>query len=165
LLLVPMAAAAMVMKVVSPHILARQGYRRVLVINTVLMGSTLAAFSGVDAHTPLGWVLLLSAALGFFNSMQFSAMNSLAYADINAAQTSMASTMASTLQQLAMSWGLALGTQLTAYLLRDAPHPGAIEVSTALHTTFIVLGAATVLSALSFCTLHAQDGAAISAAK
>jgi EmrB/QacA subfamily drug resistance transporter len=164
LLLMPMAAAAMLMKLLSPRILARHGYRRVLITNTALLGATIAAFSLVDTDTPLIGVVLLSAAQGFFNSMQFAAMNSMAYADVDATHTSMASTIASTLQQLAMSFGLALGTLMAAQLLGDAPTHDASEVSAALHGSFVVLGLFTILSSLSFCTLRDQDGAALSAA-
>jgi EmrB/QacA subfamily drug resistance transporter len=113
LLMTPMAAAAMAMKATAPRILASHGYRGVLTVNTVMIGLTIGLFSLVNVDTPLVVVVLLGAAQGFFNSLQFSSMNSMAYADIDASKSSMASTIASTLQQMSMSFGLAFGSILT----------------------------------------------------
>jgi hypothetical protein len=46
---------------------------------------------------------------GLFDSLQFTSMNSMAYADIESPDTSMASTIASSRQQMSMSFGLAWG--------------------------------------------------------
>lgn len=162
LLLIPMAAAAMVMKVLAPYLLARYGFRRVLMVNTLLIGVTIALFSQVTADTPLWLVVALGAAQGLFNSLQFSSMNSVAYADIEAAQSSMAATLASTLQQMSMSFGLAFGTWLTAsYLGGDTPGQQA-GITSALHATFLTLGALTLMSSLSFRALRPDDGEAVS---
>jgi EmrB/QacA subfamily drug resistance transporter len=162
LLLIPMAAAAMVMKVLAPSLLARCGFRTVLTVNTLLIGVTIALFSQVTADTPLWLVVALGAAQGLFNSLQFSSMNSIAYADIEAAQSSMAATIASTLQQMSMSFGLAFGTWLTAsYLGADtADHQAGIR--NALHATFLTLGALTLMSSMSFRALRPDDGEAVS---
>ena len=93
LLMMPAAIAAMAMKALAAPMLKRFGYRQVLIVNTLLVACAIASYS-----------------LGLFNSLQFSSMNSMAYADINDADTAMASTMASTLQQMSMSFGLAFGT-------------------------------------------------------
>ena len=58
-------------------------------------------------------------ATALFNSLQLSGMNSMAYADIDAAVT----TMASTLQQMSMSFGPVFGPLITAVLLRVCPSP------------------------------------------
>ena len=162
LLLMPLAAAAMLMKMVASRILARHGYRTVLIVNTLMIGVTISLFSCVDAGSSLGLVVALCLAQGFFNSLQFSSMNSMAFADIDAPNASMASGIASTLQQLSMSLGLALGSLLTAYFLGDLPQSDRVAVSGALHHAFLTLGALTMASSLSFWTLRAHDGEAVS---
>ena len=162
LLLMPLAAAAMLMKMVASRILARHGYRTVLIVNTLMIGVTISLFSCVDAGSSLGLVVALCLAQGFFNSLQFSSMNSMAFADIDAPNASMASGIASTLQQLSMSLGLALGSLLTAYFLGDLPQSDRVAVSSALHHAFLTLGALTMASSLSFWTLRAHDGEAVS---
>ena len=53
--------------------------------------------------------------------MQFSSMNTLAYADVEGADTSMASTLASSMQQLSMSFGLAAGSLVAGWFLAGLP--------------------------------------------
>jgi len=162
LLMMPMAAAAMGMKLIASRILARYGYRKVLIVNTLMIGMTVTLFSFVATGTPLLSVVLLSLAQGFFNSLQFTSMNSMAYADIEAKDTSMASTIASSMQQLSMSFGLACGSLVTAWYLGNVPQTDHLAVGSALHHAFITLGVLTMLSSLSFWTLRPGDGNAVS---
>ncbi len=162
LLMMPVAAAAMFMKLVATRILARFGYRRVLVVNTVLIGLTISLFSLVAANTPLWLIVGLSLVQGFFNSLQFTSMNSMAYSDIEAQDSSMASTIGSSMQQLSMSFGLACGTLVTAWYLGDIPQTNRFAVTQALHHAFLLLGAITLLSSLSFWALRPGDGSAVS---
>ena len=162
LLMMPMAAAAMSMKLISVRILARFGYRRVLIVNTVMIGVTISLFSMVAPGTPLAAIVALGLAQGFFNSLQFSSMNSMAYADIEPADSSMASTIASSLQQMSMSFGLACGSLVTAWYLGELPQSDQVAVSSALHHAFLTLGALTLLSSLSFWALRPEDGESVS---
>jgi EmrB/QacA subfamily drug resistance transporter len=162
LLMMPSALAAMGMKAVAARFLARLGYRRVLIVNTVLIGVTVCLFSQVGAGTPLWLIVLLSLAQGFFNSLQFTSMNSLAFADIEPQDTSMASTLSSSLQQLSMSFGLACGSLVTAFYLGDVPQTDRLAVTSSLHHAFITVGVITILSSLSFWTLKNDDGSAVS---
>jgi len=164
LLMMPSALAAMGMKAMAPRFLSRFGYRQVLIVNTVLIGFTIYGFSLVGAETPLWCVVLLSLAQGFFNSLQFTSMNSLAFADIEPRDTSMASTLSSSLQQLSMSFGLACGSLVTAWYLGDVPQTDHAAVLSSLHHAFWTVGTITVLSSLSFWALRRDDGSAISRA-
>ena len=112
----------------------------------------------------LGLVLSLplGLALGLFNSLQFSSMNSMAYADIDTADTAMASTMASTFQQMSMSFGLAFGSLTTAYFLNGLSQSDRVAVTSSLHHAFLALAALTVVSSLSFWTLRPHDGESVS---
>ena len=74
----------------------------------------------------------------------------------------MASSIASSLQQLSMSFGLACGSLVTAWYLGDQPQSDPQAVIGALHHAFLTLGALTVISSLSFWTLRRDDGANVS---
>lgn len=161
LLMMPTALAAMGMKLVAPRVLRRFGYRRVLVSNTVMIGLTIGLYALITESTPVAAIVALSLSLGFFNSLQFSSMNSMAYADIESKDSSMASTLASSLQQLSMSFGLACGSIITAWYLGDLPQTERSFVTGALHHAFLTLGALTILSSLSFWTLRASDGESV----
>jgi len=162
LLMMPAVAAAMGMKFFSAPILKRLGYRKVLTINTVMIGVTISLFSGVVPGTPIAVIVALGLAQGFFNSLQFSSMNSMAYADIKTSDSSMASTIASSLQQMSMSFGLACGSLVTAWFLGDLLQSDRVAVTNALHHAFLTLGALTMISSLSFWTLRAKDGESVS---
>lgn len=162
LLMMPIAAAAMVMKLISVTVLRRFGYRKVLIVNTVMIGVTICLLAIITPTTPIWVILLLGLAQGFFNSLQFSSMNSMAYADIKTEDSSMASTIASSMQQMSMSFGLAFGSIIAAWYLGDLPQSDRTAVVSALHHAFLTLGGLTILSSLSFWTLRANDGESVS---
>jgi MFS family permease len=162
LLMMPAALAAMGMKVFSVGLLRRFGYRRILIVNTVTIGVTICLFSFVGAGTPVGFIVALGLVQGFFNSMQFSSINTMAYADIGPGDSSMASSMASTMQQISMSFGLVCGSIATAFFLGDLPQSDRLAVTGALHDAFLTLGVLTMLSSLTFWTLRPGDGDSVS---
>jgi len=164
LLMMPTAAAAMGMKLISARVLGRFGYRRVLIVNTLMIGAIIKLYSLVSAQTPLIAIILIGLALGFFNSLQFSSMNSMAYADIETNDSSMASTIASSFQQISMSFGLAFGSLVTAWYLGPVAQSDRLAVTAALHHAFLTLGGLTIVSSLSFWTLRASDGESVSRA-
>lgn len=162
LLMMPSAAAAITMKAATKPILNRLGYKRVLTVNTVLIGCAIATFSLVGPATPWWAIVLIALCLGFFNSLQFSAMNTLAYADVEGPDTSMASTIASSMQQLSMSFGLAAGSLVAAWFLDGLPQTDRGQVTSALHHAFLTLAAITIASSATFWKLRARDGEAVS---
>ena len=162
LLMMPVAAAAMFMKLIASRVLARFGYRRVLILNTVMIGVVVCLFSLVTPATPITLIVLLGLAMGFFNSLQYTSMNSMAFADIEPHDSSMASTIASSLQQMSMSFGLACGSLIAGWYLGDLPQTDRAAVTTALHYAFLTLGGLTMLSSLSFWSLNPRDGESVS---
>ena len=162
LLMMPAALAAMGMKLVSQRLLQRFGYKPILIVNTVLISLTIGLFSLIDAQTPLGFIVMLSLMQGFFNSMQFSSMNSLAYADIEQQDSSMASTISSSFQQLSMSFGLAAGSIVTAWYLGNVVQTDRVLVTSALHHAFLTLAGITLVSSVTFWALRRGDGDSIS---
>jgi EmrB/QacA subfamily drug resistance transporter len=165
LLMMPTAAAAMGMKLIASKVLARFGYRQVLVVNTICIGITIGLFSLVGPSTPWYAIAGIGLLQGFFNSLQFSSMNTLAYSDIEARDSSMASTIASSFQQLSMSFGLAAGSLVTAWFLGRVPQTDQAMVTSALHHAFQFLAVTTMFSSLVFWRLRRGDGESISKGK
>ncbi len=162
LLMMPAAAAAMGMKVISTAMLRRFGYRQVLIVNTVLVACTIAGYTWIGPGAAILGIVTLGLLMGLFNSLQFSSMNSMAYADIDARDTAMASTIASTMQQLSLSFGLACGSLVTAFYLGGLPQQEPLAVTGALHHAFLTLAALTLVSSLAFWALRATDGESVS---
>ena len=92
-------------------------------------------------------------------------MNSMAFADIDTPDSSMASTISASLQQMSMSFGLACGSLIAGWYLGDLPQTDRAAVTTALHHAFMTLGVLTMLASLSFWSLRAGDGESVSRGK
>jgi EmrB/QacA subfamily drug resistance transporter len=162
LLILPQSVAAISLKMTMPIILTRFGHRKVLVVNTILLGVLISFFATIGAHTSIVVIALQAAMFGFLSSLQFTSMNTLAYADVQEADTSMASTIASTMQQMAMSFGVAAASLTTAVFIPDRFRTDSSQMIHGIHLAFLVLGGLTVLSAIVFRELHEEDGASVS---
>jgi EmrB/QacA subfamily drug resistance transporter len=163
LMIMPQALAAISFKFTLPVILKRFGYRQVLIANTVMLGVMLMLFSGVDTGTAPWAIALLAFAFGFFTSTQYTSMNTLAYADVTNEQASGASSIASTVQQMAVSFGVATASLVAALFIPDHTRATQQEMIHGIHLALRTLGAWTVVSTLVFGELKAGDGAAVSA--
>jgi EmrB/QacA subfamily drug resistance transporter len=162
LLLMPQSIAALGLKMSVPRILTRFGYRRVLLSNTLLMGGAIALFAVVGPHTPIPVIVLLAAVFGFLASLQYTSMNTLAFADVAGPDASMASTMVSTFQQMSLSFGVATASLVTAIFIPDRFRAGPGELLHGVHHALLALGALTMVSALVFRGLRPGDGATVS---
>ncbi len=158
LLTMPTAAAAMLMKATSRPLLARFGHRTILIANTLFIGVVVMIFSQVGPGTPVWAILALSFIQGFFMSLQFTAMNSLAYADVADTDASKASSIASTAQQLSLSFGVAFASLVAGWFLRGLDQTNPAAVVPALHHAFITMGILTMISSATFWGLHDSDG-------
>jgi EmrB/QacA subfamily drug resistance transporter len=162
LLIMPQAIAAMSLKMTMPRIISYFGYRGVLVSNTLILGVLILLFAGIGVGTPVWLIVALAFCYGFFSSLQYTCMNTLVYSDVAAEQTSGASSIASTMQQMSMSFGVAIASLLTALFIPDRFHSDAAQMIHGVHYAFFVLGGITVLSTLVFRELKSGDGAATS---
>ena len=158
LLLMPQAIAAMLLKMTIPRVLERFGYRRVLLVNTILMGGAIALFATIGPGTPVVVIVIQALFFGFFASLQYTSMNTLVYADVSAPDASMASTIASTLQQMSLSFGVAGASLAAALFIPDGFRSVPGEMIHGIHAALLVLGGLTVLSALVFRELKPGDG-------
>ncbi|HTJ31204.1 MAG TPA: DHA2 family efflux MFS transporter permease subunit [Acidobacteriaceae bacterium] len=162
LLITPQALGALCMKGVMPRILAWIGYRCVLVSNTVFIGILLISFATIGLHTPI-WLIALQAFLyGAFTSLQYSSMNTLVYADITDTQTSNASSIASTMQQMSISFGVAAAGLTTALFVPAYAYTNRNLMIHGLHKALIVLGVVTIISTIVFRSLQQSDGESVS---
>ncbi len=162
LLVLPQAIASIGLKTFMPAILARLGYRNVLVFNTIVVGLLIMSFATVGVETPIWRIVLQAFTLGFFTSMQYTSMNTLVYADVSGSQTSGASTIAATGQQLAISFGVAGASLIAAIFVPAGLHTHAGTMIYGVQQAFLILGVMTVLSSVVFMELKRDDGDAVS---
>ncbi len=156
LLIMPQAIAAMSLKLTMPKILNRLGYRTVLVSNTIALGLLILLFATIGVGTPVWLIVIQAFGFGFFSSLQYTSMNTLVYSDVADEDASNASTIASTVQQLSMSFGVASASLVTSVFIEDRFHSNPGEMIQGIHKAFFILGGLTMLSTMVFRTLKAR---------
>jgi EmrB/QacA subfamily drug resistance transporter len=162
LLIMPQALGALSVKAVMRPVLRMFGYRAVLIGNTTTIGVLLALFARIGKETPVAIILLLQFCYGWFTSLQYTCMNTLVYADTEEEEASSASSIASTMQQLSMSFGVALAGMMSALFLSNSAASVSHQVIGGIQKAFLILGGLTIVSALVFAGLRAADGGDIS---
>jgi EmrB/QacA subfamily drug resistance transporter len=165
LMIMPQALAAITFKFTLPMILKRFGYRQVLIVNTVMLGVMLLLFSAIDVGTPAWLIAALAFGYGFFTSTQYTSLNTLAYADVTGEQASGASTIASTVQQMAVSFGVASASLAAALFIPGHERASAPEMIHGIHLAIRALAVWTIVSTIVFGELRSNDGEAVSAHK
>jgi len=164
LLIMPQALASMSTKFLLPKILNRIGYRGVLISNTIVLGLLLLLFATIGQHTPVWLIVIQAFCYGAFTSLQYTSMNTLVYADVSEEETSSASSIASTMQQMSISFGVATAGLATAFFVpRVRSNPA--EMIHGVHEALLVLGVFTILSTVIFSKLKSGDGQNVSQQK
>ncbi|BDC26151.1 High-copy suppressor of rspA [Bordetella parapertussis] len=151
------AAGALLMKFVATPIVTRYGFRRVLTINAILTGLFIVACAAFTPVTPAWAMIAVLLAGGFFRSLQFTAVNTLTYADIGPERMSRASSFAAMAQQLGISLGVGVAA-VTLNVSMAARGAASLAIGDVV-VGFMVVGALCMLSVLSFRRLAPSAGA------
>ncbi|MGH8518238.1 MAG: MFS transporter, partial [Panacagrimonas sp.] len=154
------AVGAMAMKAIAPGLTRRFGFRRLLVHNTVLCALALAVCGWLSPHWPITLALAFLVLTGFLRSLQFTCANALAFADIAERDMSQATSASSTAQQLALSLGVGLASQLLnlSLALRGDTQLAPVDFTWA----FTGLAMVSLLALLSFRALEPGAGESVS---
>ncbi len=153
----PMALTAMFGKSSVIRILNTFGYRRTLMTNTFIIGILICCLGIPGIQNSIWWFVPIIAVLGFFNSIQFTSMNTISIADLRNSHTSSGNSLLAVNQQLAIGFGIAFGLivlklfESNTALMHGNPH-------LAFRYTFLVVGILTILSGFVFRRLHTKDG-------
>jgi len=151
LMMVPQALGSICAKWGIDRLLTHFGYRRLLLGNTMIVSVLLALFALLGPTTPVLLIVLLTFLYGSFMGMQYTIMNTLIYTDLDIKHASMASSMASTAQYLAMSFGIALATLLMEGMLHGPAHQSYVI---AFRWTVLVLALITAVAGRMFTQLR-----------
>jgi EmrB/QacA subfamily drug resistance transporter len=162
LLIMPQALAAISINAVIPRLLALFGYRGVLVSNTIIIGLLLFVFATIGLTTPVWAIVVLGFLYGGFTALQYTSMNTLVYADTTEDETSAANSIFSTVQQMAISFGVATAGLATAFFLPKYSQSNSVLMIEGLHKALFSLGILTILSTIVFRSLKREDGQVVS---
>ena len=152
------ALGALSMKIVATNVLRKFGFRTVLVVNGLIATAFLAACAGFNPFTPVWMMMIILLAGGFFRSLEFTSINTIAYAEVERHRVAKATALTSVDQQLSLSAGVAIGAlavEITTYVrgthgtLQAADFPPA----------FIIVALLSAISVLFFIRLAPDAGA------
>lgn len=160
MLLVPIALGVLLVKPLSFYILQFFGYKKFLILNTLCVALSLWSFSSINASSSAYYIGFLTFVYGFLIATQYTGMNSLAYADLTQDSTSAATSIMSTIQQLAQSFGVAAGAIMLGFFSSDSAGHTLLTIQT-FHHTFYVMGIFTATTVFIFATMKQGDGDAL----
>lgn len=155
-LLMPLALASIAAKPFTKPLMNRFGYRNLLTFNTRLIGVLIMSLALFNAQSPLWLIVVFLTILGGCNSVQFTSMNTITMADLRANQMSSGNSLIAVNQQLALSFGIAIGALLVQIFSRM--NYFAHNIATSFRLTFVILGLFTFFSSWIFARLHSTDG-------
>lgn len=159
MMMLPVAIASMSMKKLTTPLITRHGYRRVLVVNTLLVGLTMASFAFASPEQPLALRIAQLAVFGAVNSLQFTAMNTLTLKDLSPSTASSGNSLLSMVQMLAMGMGVAAAGAVLAAFTAFFGGEGAQTLSS-FRATFATMALITIASAGIFWQLAESDSRA-----
>ena len=152
-------AGAMVMKALAPRVLRRFGFRPVLVWNGLLASLLLCGFGLFRADTPYALMVGVLLASGFLRSLQFTSINAIAYADIEPARMSQASSLAAMAQQIALALGVTVGGYALSISSTLTGQPEGMPINFTF--AFLTVGLISAMSVIRMSTLPADAGAEV----
>ena len=147
IMMTPVVLGSLFSKPIIRPIISRVGYRRFLLINTILVGTCIASFALTTADTPIWLRALHFFIFGTLNSLQFVTMNTLTLKDLPQQDASSGNSFLSMIMMLSVSIGIAMaGTLLNIF----TDYYGDENITQAFHTTLLCLGAINIITAFIF---------------
>jgi DHA2 family multidrug resistance protein-like MFS transporter len=147
LLMIPTVLGSLASKPIIRQIIQRFGYRKVLLVNTLLVGACIASFALTTADTPIWLRALHFFIFGMLNSLQFVSMNTLTLKDLPQQDASSGNSFLSMIMMVSMSIGVALaGTLVNVF----TAYYGVENITKAFHSTLIFMGCINIITACIF---------------
>ena len=151
---------ALGMKTIIPIVLRRFGFRSALAVNAIVSAFMVGLCATFVPGAPFAWIVGVLLVGGFFRSLQYTSLNTIAYADIDPRYLSRATSLVAVAQQLSLSVSVALGASLVELTLAWR---GAETITAAdFQPTWIIVSLISAATALVFWRLPPDAGAEVS---
>ena len=157
------ALGSMFMKAAVASVLHRFGYRNVLIYNALISSAFLMACASFVQGIPFAAMIAILLSGGFFRSLQFTSINTIAYAEIEPAKMSRATAMVAAAQQLSLSTGVAVGALVVELTLR-LRHSTSMGIND-FPPAFLFVGLLSASAVFIFMRLPHDAGAELSGRK
>ncbi|RWD80747.1 MAG: MFS transporter [Mesorhizobium sp.] len=153
------AIGAIGMKFVTALLFRLAGFRRVLILGSLVAAASIAIYGLFTPETPYALMLAILLVGGFIRSMFFTGVNALSYAEISAADTSKATPIVAVFQQLSIALGVALAGGILE--VSTSIHGGPLTLGD-FHIAFFIVAAVSAIASLTFMRLAPDAGSAVS---
>jgi MFS family permease len=151
---------AMGMKTVIPIILRRFGFKRALTVNALVSATLVGLCATFTPGVPFAWIVGVLVIGGFFRSLEFTSINTIAYADVDQRRMSRATSLVAVGQQVSISAGVAIGALAVDLTLRAR---GRTEITAAdFQPAYIVIALIAASSVFVFARMPEDAGAELS---
>ena len=153
------SAGSMLMKATATPILRLFGFRRILIYDALLSAAFFASYGFFTPATPIIVMMGLLLVGGFVRSLEFTSLNAIAYADIDGATMSRATSFTAVAQQLSLSLGIAVGA-FVIEMARDLRGDATLSTGD-FRWGFIVVALISASSVVSFLRLPTDAGTSL----
>jgi len=151
---------ALGMKTIIPIVLRTFGFRWALAVNALISSATVGLCATFVPSVPFAWIVGVLLVGGFFRSLQYTSLNTIAYADIDPRFMSRATSLVAVSQQLSLSISVAVGASLVELSLYFR---GADKIAAAdFQPAWIVIALISAMTSVLFWRLPPDAGAEVS---
>jgi EmrB/QacA subfamily drug resistance transporter len=151
-------AGALLIRLLIAPLLRWLGFARVLAGSALAGSVTLAGFTLLQPTTPHWMIGAYVVLFGLLRSLQFMSSNTLSYSETPSAQLSQATSLGGLLQQLTVSFGVAVSAALLGMLSAQ----GEPLTPTRFHEVFLLTALLPLPAIPVFLRLRPEDGAQVS---
>ena len=148
---------AMGMKTAVPFILRHFGFRRVLMVNALVSAALVVACATFTPGVSFAWIVGVLIISGFFRSLEFTSLNTIAYADIDNRRMSRATSLVAVAQQVSISVGVAVGALAVDLTLWVRGH--SVIIAADFQPAFIAIGVIAGCAFFVFIRMPPEAGA------
>jgi EmrB/QacA subfamily drug resistance transporter len=156
MMMLPTAAAAILTKRLTTPVIVHYGYRMILMVNTMLVGASIASFALIGPQQPLWLRIAQFSFFGAVNSLQYTAMNTLTLKDLGSERASSGNSLLSMVQMVSMSFGVAAAAALLTTFTQMLAAVTQPELLRAFHLTFVCVGFITMAATWIFSQLSSE---------
>ncbi len=158
ILLLALFAGNLGMKPLTTPVLRRFGFKRVLIVSSLCTAAATMLCGFLSPSLPLAVLLAVLVFNGACRSMQFTSLNTLAFAEVPKELTTDANTLQSTVHQLSLSMGAAVGALAISIARIGDRNVGSTPALKDFHVAFLIVGGIALLSIFDILSLPTNAG-------
>jgi EmrB/QacA subfamily drug resistance transporter len=162
LYLLALFAGDLSMKSVIIPVLRRFGFRRILLVNGVLVAGSMVLCCAINPATPPALILAILFFHGACRSMEFTCMTTLSYSEITPERMSRANGFLSAVMQLSLGMGIAVGAITVRLIAHAHGHSAAVPQLRDFHQAILLMSVLALGPVINSIGLPADAGATTS---